>query len=123
MPQATQPRGGEPHTAVAVTQRFRLALPLYLCLLLLLALIGIANQRLLGEQVALLDVKQELQAELAAARLQAAAVDGPEAIAEWATANGMITVPEAGTARLVAPEPAPRFTIPEPTLELSTVWR
>ena len=107
----------------SVAQRFRLALPLYLCLLLLLALVGIVNQGLFRTQVALLDSKQALQAEFAAAQLRAAGVAGPEAVAVWAESNGMVTVPEAGTARLVAPAPAPSFTLLEPTLELNTVWR
>ena len=106
-----------------VAQRFRLALPLYLCLLLLLATIGIANQALLRTQLALIDAKEQLQAQLASARLQAATIAGPEAVALWAESNGMVTVPEAGTARLVAPAPAPMFTLLEPTLELNTVWR
>lgn len=106
-----------------VAQRFRLALPLYLCLLVALALIGITNQRLLSTQVGLMDAKELLLVDIAEARLYAAAVDGPEAVAAWANAEGMVSVPEAGSARLVAASPAPTNTIPEPTMELRTVWR
>lgn len=110
-------------TKRTVSQRFRLALPLYLCLLLALAVIGIANQRLLTRQVDLIGAKESLQADVAVARLRAAGVAGPEAVARWAETAGMVTVPEAGSARLIAPAPAPQSTTREPTLELNTVWR
>lgn len=107
----------------AVSQRFRLALPLYLCMMLALAIIGVANQRLLNQQVGLIDAKEGLLADVAAARPAAAAIDGPEAVANWAEANGMVILPEAGGASLVAPAPAPATTVIEPTMELRTVWR
>lgn len=106
-----------------VAQRFRLALPLYLFLLVVLALMGIVNQRLLAEQVDLMDQKDELLAEVASARIRAAEVDGPEAVAAWAAMAGMVAVPEAGAARLIAAAPAPEASHTEPVLELTTVWR
>lgn len=106
-----------------VSQRFRLALPLYLCMMLALALIGVANQRLLREQVGLMDAKDALLVDVAAARPLAAKVNGPEAVGAWAVANGMVSVPEAGAASLVAAAPAPIFTEPAPTMELTTRWR
>lgn len=106
-----------------VAQRFRAALPLYLCLLLVLALMGITNQRLLAEQVELMDQKDELLAEVARARVQAAEVNGPDAVAAWAVQAGMVAVPEAGAARLIAAAPAPEASHIEPVMELTTVWR
>lgn len=107
----------------SMTQRFRLALPLYLCLLVALALLGVANQRHLAHQVDLMDEKDRLLADVAVARVDAAAVDGPEAVAAWAREAGMVGVPEAGTARLIAAARAPATTHAEPVMELRTVWR
>src|SRR5690606_34191527 len=56
---------------------FRLALPLYLGLLLVTAAIGIANQDLRARQVALVSDKTVLQASVARAEVRAAAVEGP----------------------------------------------
>src|SRR5690606_8867872 len=64
---------------------FRLALPLYLVLLLALAALGVANQPLLERQVALTRQKESLLASVARAEVRAAAVEGPLAVARWAT--------------------------------------
>ena len=102
---------------------FRLALPLYLGLLLVTAAVGAANQGLRARQVALVSDKAALQASVARGEVRAAAVEGPSAIARWAEGAGMVPLPEGRVAAVVAPEPAPVFTPPEPTLELRTEWR
>ena len=102
---------------------FRLALPLYLGLLLVTAALGVANQELRARQVALVSDKTVLQASVARAEVRAATVEGPTAIARWAEGAGMVPLPEGRVAAVVAPEPAPVFTLPDPTLELRTEWR
>lgn len=101
----------------------RLALPAYLALLLLLALLGVTNQSLLTKQVRLMDAKEELTARVADTRRQAARVNGPTAVAEWARSRGMIPVPEARDSVLVAPESPTDRPLPTPSLEIRTVWR
>ncbi len=110
----------EPRTARGA---FRLALPLYLALLLVLAAIGAANQGLLERQVALTRQKEDLLASVARAEVRAAAVEGPLAVARWATAAGMVPLPEGRVTAVVAPEPAPADVVPSGSLELRTVWR
>lgn len=102
---------------------FRLAIPLFLALLLALAALGVINQRLYREQLTLMSSKQELLSAVAIARPQAAVVNGPQAVASWATANGMVPIPEARAARLIAATPAPTSADPLPSLELRTIWR
>ena len=71
-----------------VAQRFRLALPLYLCLLIVLALSGMVNQRLLANQLDLMNQKDELLAEIALARVAAASGDALGAVGLPAGARG-----------------------------------
>lgn len=114
-----QSDGGTP----AYRPGFRLAIPLFLALLLSVALLGVVNQRLYKDQLDLMSRKQQLLANVAVARPHAAVVNGPLAVAAWAAANGMVPIPEARRARLIAPSPAPVFTDPLPSLELRTIWR
>ena len=102
---------------------FRFAIPLFLALNIVLALLGVLNQRQYGEQRDLMSRKEQLLADVAVARPRAAVVNGPRAIAAWATANGMVPIPEAREAQLIAPAPAPTFDDPLPSLELRTSWR
>lgn len=104
-------------------QRFRLALPLFLTLLLVVALVGVVNQRLYATQLTLMGEKQGLIEAVAAARPRAALVNGPQVVADWASANGMVPIPEASAAFPIAAAPAPVFDDPVPYLELRTVWR
>ena len=110
---ATPDRGGP----------FRLALPLYLVLLLTAAYVGVTNQALLQRQVALSSDKEALLAGVARAQVRAAAVEGPRAVAAWATAAGMVPLPNGRVAAVVAPEPAPDSTLETGSLELRTLWR
>jgi len=107
----------------APRSRFRLAVPLYLALLLLTAAMGAVNRTLLSRQLRLMAEKEALLADVAVERGRAVAVNGPTAIALWATANGMVPVPEAGSARLIAPTAAPDLDPYIPTMELRTIWR
>jgi len=104
-------------------QRFGVLIPLYLLLLVVLSLVGTNNRQLLAEQVDLLDTKQLLLANVAVERRDAAVINGPAAAAEWAVSNGMVPVPEARAATLVAPSEAPTLDYPTTSLELRTVWR
>lgn len=106
-----------------VSPGFRLAIPLFLASLVAVALLGVVNQRLYAQQLGLLDEKEQLLAAVAAARPLAAVVNGPQSVAAWAAANGMVPIPEAREAQLIAPAPAPVFTDPFPSLELRTIWR
>ena len=102
---------------------FRLALPAYLVLLTVLAIMGATNQGLLNRQVDLIDQKTELSASVARARLAANAISGPHAVARWAVAAGLVPVPEGGLAVLAAADSPTLPTLPTPSLEVSTVWR
>lgn len=103
--------------------RFGMLIPLYLLLLLVLSLAGTNNRQLLAERVALIAAKESLQVEVALLRREAASVSGPASAAEWAREQGMVPVPEASGATLIAPSAAPVFDHPIPSLELRTVWR
>ncbi len=116
-------RGGEAPTERSMGGLFRLALPLYLVLLLAAAYVGVANQALRARQVGLIADKTNLLASVARAELRAAAVEGPLAVAEWAESAGMVPLPQGHVVAVAAPEPAPTFAVPEPELELRTVWR
>ncbi len=116
-------RAHETVTAPGGLGRFGMLIPLYVVLLVVLSLAGTNNRQLLAERVALIQAKEELQAEVALLRRDAAAVSGPASAADWARQQGMVPVPEARGASLVAPSPAPVFSYPPPSLELRTVWR
>ncbi len=102
---------------------FRLALPAYLVLLLVLAVMGGVNQGLLRHQLDLMSQKTEFSARVARARLGANAVTGPRAVAEWARAAGLVPVPEGGPTVMVAPETIDLPPLPTASLEVRTVWR
>ncbi|HRP47623.1 MAG TPA: hypothetical protein PLT07_08750 [Trueperaceae bacterium] len=102
---------------------FRLALPAYLVLLMVLAVMGAANQGLINHQVDLIDQKTELSAAVARARLTANAIVGPQAVATWAHAAGLVPVPEGGLAVLAAADSPTLPPLPAPSLEVSTIWR
>ncbi len=102
---------------------FRLALPAYVALLLVLAAMDAANQGLLRRQAELIDTKAALTADVARARLAANAVSGPQAVAAWARAAGFVPVPEGGAAVMAAAGPAQLPPLPTPSLEVRTVWR
>lgn len=100
----------------------RRAVPLYLGLLLLLSAVGLVNQGLYHRQMSLIDQRHELLDAVANLRLQAASVNGPLAVTQWADAHGMVPAPEASNVSAVAPGPAPRLTLPDSGLEIGTVW-
>jgi len=101
----------------------RLAVPAYLVLLLVLALLGATNQRLYRSQLQLMADKESLTTEVADSRRRAAAVNGPTAVANWAAVSGMVPVPEALDSVLVAPDDVHLEPLPTPSLEIRTVWR
>lgn len=101
----------------------RRAVPVYLGLLLLLSAAGLVNQHLYHRQTKLIAERQKLMGEVANLRVQAAAVDGPLAVARWAGQHGMVPAPEAGNVGAVAPGPAPVPKLPPTGLEVRTIWR
>src|SRR5690606_41988774 len=102
---------------------FRFAPPLSLALLLAPAYVGVSNQALRARELGLIADKTNLLASVARAEVRAAAVEGPLAVAEWAETAGMVPLPQGHGVAVAAPEPAPVFEVPEPALELRTVWR
>ena len=128
LPFGAEPGGSDPGAAVdhrppRPRPGFRLAIPLFVVALLAVALLGVVNQRSYAEQLALMEQKEDLLAAVASSRPAAAEVNGPLAVAAWASANGMVPIPEAREAVLIAPAPAPATSDPLPSLELRTVWR
>lgn len=108
---------------VALPAPFRIALPAYLALLLVLAVMGASNQGLLRHQLDLMERKEELSASVARARLAAGAVTAPQAVAAWARAAGFVPVPEGGIAVAAAAGSVDVPPVAEPSLEVRTVWR
>lgn len=102
---------------------FRLAIPIFVVTLVVVAVLGVVNQGLYAEQLALMAQKEQLLASVAEARPHAAAVNGPQVVSAWASVNGMVPIPEAREALLIAPAPAPVYSDPLPSLELRTLWR
>lgn len=111
--------------------RPRLASPtvlvgLYLTMLLALAALGAHNQALAGREAALRADLADARLATVDARADAAAVEGPLAVARWAQARGMVPAPDVERVRHVQPLPAPPIPPspdPTPTLEVTTTWR
>lgn len=108
----------------AARQRFRSAPLLLIALLLVLAALGVQNQRTFSQHVRLIDRKAGLHTLLADLRSQAAGISGPLAVGAWAREQGMIPAPQGRLIREVAPELPPQ---PRPQLatglELRTIWQ
>jgi len=100
----------------------RRAVPLYFGLLLLLAAVGLVNQGLYHRQMTLLDQRQSLLDQVANLRVKAASVDGPLAVTQWASANGMVPAPEAQNVSAVASGAAALPKLPDTGLEIVTLW-
>lgn len=107
-----------------MTRRASRAIPIYLALLLALAALGGNNQRLLGRELQLMDEREASRREIVTLRADAAAVQGPLAVAHWAQERGMVPAPEIATVEHIMPLPAPELPLPiETGLEVRTVWR
>jgi type II secretory pathway pseudopilin PulG len=104
------------------TKMFRIVF-IYLALMGLLAAVGAINQAKHRTQWRLIERKEELQLEVAALRIQAAAITGPLAVQRWAAENGMVAASESREPRYIHPMPAPYMTLTQPTLEIQTIWR
>jgi hypothetical protein len=101
------------------------ALVVYVALVLVLAALGSHGQIRYRHNARLLEAKDVAQVLLAERRAEAAAVNGPLAIARWARAAGMVPAPEAPDVIAVAPSPLPppeRAIVPS-HMEIRTVWR
>ncbi len=108
-----------------MTPLARNAAALYVAALLLLAGLGATSQLRYRTQAGLLADKEEAIVALAAARAEAASVNGPLAVTNWARRAGMVPAPDAPNVEAAAagllPPPVP--TPPSPWLEVQTVWR
>lgn len=104
--------------------RFRFAPAAFIISLLLLAFIGTLNQNAYRRQTRLLDYKSELQSLNSTLRLEAAHINGPVVIGNWAREQGMIPAPQGTAVREIAPQPVPPRAAPLTTgLEVQTIWR
>ena len=101
----------------------KVAIPLYITLLLGLALLGAASQSLMRRQRQLIASKQALQLHISELHSSTADITSPAAISSWAFARGMVPVPEGGNIVSVAPEPAPTPPSHPTGLEMRTIWR
>ncbi len=106
-----------------MTRSSRNLLALYLSALLVLAYLGVQNQRGYYQHEYLLQQKRTLQAQLQGLRRDAASVNGTLAVRNWALARGMVPAPEALNIREVNPAPAPTVVLPQGELEVYTLWR
>lgn len=104
--------------------RFRSAPAAFVVSLVALAFLGTLNQDSYRSQDRLLDRKAELQVLNSTLRLDAARINGPVVIGNWARERGMIPAPQVSGVREIAPEPVPERAAPPVTgLEVHTVWR
>lgn len=103
---------------------FLRVVPVYLLLFITLLVLGGANQEQLQAERALRAEREDTRRSVVTLRIQAAGVQGPLAVAEWAQAQGMIPAPEVDNVQQVAPLNAPTVAIPQAGgLEVQTVWR
>lgn len=103
--------------------RLRRFVPAYVLLLLALAALGSVNQSRLAERTALLERKEALRLEVVGLRAEAATVDGPLAVSQWAQDRGMVPAPEVDRTRHMLSVPAPEPVRAAEGLEVRTVWR
>ena len=106
-----------------MTRSSRNLLALYLSALLVLAYLGVQNQRGYVQHEHLLQQKRTLQAQLQGLRRDAARVNGTLAVRSWALNRGMVPAPEALNIREVKAALAPKTVLPHGKLEVYTLWR
>lgn len=107
-----------------MTRRAGRAIAIYLLAVLGLAAMGAWNQRLLTTELNLMDRRETLRREIVDLRADAAAVQGPLAVAAWAQQRGMVPAPEVDRVEHVVALPAPQLPAPQAVgLEVRTVWR
>ncbi len=98
--------------------------PVYLLLFITLLFLGQANQERLQAERTLRAEREDTRRSVVTLRIEAAGVQGPLAVAEWAQAQGMIPAPEVERVQQVAPLNPPTITAPQVGgLEVRTVWR
>lgn len=107
----------------ALARRLPRAIPLYVALLLALAAIGAFNQRQLDRELALMEAREAMRADVVALRAEAAAVEGPLAVSRWAQDRGMVPAPEIPDIEHVMPLAPPVLADAQTGLEVRTVWR
>ena len=95
----------------------------YITLLLGLAVLGGYNQGLYKQQATLIDQKAKLQAQIRGLRAEAAPINGPLAISNWAKAQGMVSASQALNTRTVAPGPGPSIKHETGSVGVITIWR
>lgn len=100
------------------------AFPLYLVLLVVLAIFAETNQQRALLHLTLIRERTNVLEQLAIQRTNTARVTGPLAITQWATERGMIAAPNQTITRSAEPLAAPdRPGILERIQEVRTVWR
>ena len=100
------------------------AFPLYLVLLIVLAVFAETNQQRAITHITLIRERTNVLEHLAVQRTATARVTGPLAITQWATAHGMIAAPNQTITRTTGPLAAPdRPGVLARIQEVRTVWR
>lgn len=100
------------------------AFPLYLTLLVVLAVFAEINQERAALHLSLIRERTNVLEQLAVQRTNTARVTGPLAVTEWATNQGMIAAPNITLTRTAEPLAAPdRPGVLEHVQEVRTVWR
>lgn len=103
---------------------FLRVVPVYLLLFGTLSFLGQVNQDRLATERALRVEREDTRQSVVTLRIEAAGVQGPLAVAQWAQAQGMIPSPEVEAVEQVAPLSPPAVAASQPRgLEVRTVWR
>lgn len=100
------------------------AFPVYLLLIIVLAVFAQSNQRYAQRHVNLIRERTSVLEQLAVQRTNTAFYTGPLAISAWAANRGMIAAPNATNTSTTEPHPAPaRPGELGSIMEVQTIWR
>lgn len=98
--------------------------PVYILLLLALAVFAESNQVKADRHVRLIRERTAVLEDLALQRTATATLTGPLAINSWASARGMTAAPNVTALVTVAPHPAPaKPGMLTNVMEVRTIWR
>lgn len=100
------------------------AFPVYLLLLVILAVFAQSNQRYAQRHVQLIRERTNVLEQLAVQRTNTAFYTGPLAISAWASERGMVAAPNVVNTTTADPRPAPERPGELGTvMEVRTIWR